>query len=236
MGWGWGVFLCFTEGETEVHRDGGDTGSAPASLVPQAPAPPPPSPSLPRAFAPALPAPLPAAHLENRDVVLQDQGVEAVFKDPLDPERLPGLLSPTQVMCPQHHAHRLGVPGAGGQEVIGAPAGSGAAERPRPSAGGPADPRAFAGRPHPGPAAWPARPSRGGRTGTRDGDARGHSHAVQTVRGRQHEVPRDQGGAAEVASAPLQGRHEGPRVRPGRPAPHDLRGQRGAWGQGRWRR
>lgn len=48
--------------------------------------------------------------------------------------------------------------------------------------------------------------------------------------GRHDEVRGHQGPAAEVASSPLQGRHEGPGVGPGLLAAHDLRGQRGAWG------
>lgn len=93
--------------------------------------------------------------------------------------------------------------------------------------GDPANPRAFAGSPHPGPAPRPSRRD------PRCVRPRRHSHAVQTMRCRQHEVARDEGGTAEVASAQLQRSYEGPGVRPGRPAPHDLRGQRGAWGHGR---
>lgn len=60
---------------------------------------------------------------------------------------------------------------------------------------------------------------------------RGHSPAADTVSGRHDEVRGHQGAAAEVASSPLQGHHEGPRVGPGLLAAHDLRGQRGAWAQ-----
>lgn len=56
------------------------------------------------------------------------------------------------------------------------------------------------------------------------------SPAVHAVRSRHDEVAGNQGGPTEVAPSPLQGRHEGPRVGPGWPAAHDLRGQRGAWG------
>ena len=154
------------------------------------------------------------------DVVLQTQGVEAVFKDPPDPEHLPGSLLPPQVMRPQHHAHRSKVPGVGGgQEVM-------AAERPCWGAGGPCKPSRFCRKPPPWAGPTPLAP------GPRCVRARRHSQAVQTMRCRQHEVARDEGGAAEVASAQLQRSYEGPGVRPGCPAPHDLRGQRGAWGHG----
>lgn len=96
---------------TEAPGLGGTPGlpppAAPPSLLLLTP-----SPSLSgRCTCPARPA---AAHLENHDVVPQAQGVEAVFKDPLDPEILPRSLPPPQVMRPQHHAHRSKVPGVGG--------------------------------------------------------------------------------------------------------------------------
>lgn len=185
-----------------------------------------PSPSLSeRCTCPARPA---AAHLENHDVILQPQGVEAVFKDPLDPEHLPGSLPPPQVMRPQHHAHRSKVPGVGGRtrSDVGAPGMGRGGEtqqgRRRTLQTLALLPEApTLGRPH------------APRAGTRCVLARRHSQAVQTMRCRQDEVARDEGGAAEVASAPLQRSYEGPGVRPGRPAPHDLRGQRGAWGHRR---
>ena len=124
-------------------------------------------------------------------------------------------------MRPQHHAHRSKVPGVGGgQEVM-------AAERPCWGAGGPCKPSRFCRKPPPWAGPTPLAP------GPRCVRARRHSQAVQTMRCRQHEVARDEGGAAEVASAQLQRSYEGPGVRPGCPAPHDLRGQRGAWGHGR---
>lgn len=138
----------FHSGVTKAPGLGGTSGlpppAAPPSLLPLPP------PQASQDAAPALPA-LPPAHLENHDVVLQVQGVEAVFKDPLDPEHLPGSLPPPQIMRPQHHAHRSKVPGvAGGQEVMGGGSpGSEAAERPRWGAGGPCKPSRFCRKPPP---------------------------------------------------------------------------------------